>query len=221
MHIGIRGTGTVGHTLGMKLLELGHNVTMGARAEGNAKANAFVDAAAQEKLNGTARAGTFYTAGAVGDLVINCTSGEGSVAAVKAADAKNLAGKILIDVANPLDFSKGFPPSLTVMNTDSLGEQLQRLVPDTRVVKALNTLTAELMVNPAALGGGDHDLLMCGNDVAAKAQVRALLETFGWRTIVDVGDITAARGTEAWLLLWTRLYGALKTPRFNLKLVQK
>ena len=141
----------------MKLLALGHDVTMGARAEGTEKARAFVDAAVQAKLKGTAHAGTFFNAGAVGDLVINCTSGAGSVPAVKAADAKNLAGKILIDVANPLDLSKGFPPTLTVMNTDSLGEQLQRLVPDTHVGKALNTLSAELMVNPAAVGAGDHD----------------------------------------------------------------
>jgi predicted dinucleotide-binding enzyme len=135
--------------------------------------------------------------------------------ALTAAGAGNLAGKVLVDVSNPLDFSKGFPPSLLVCNADSLGEQIQRAFPDAKVVKALNTLSAPLMVNPAALAG-EHDLFICGNDPGAKAQVTEVLRRWlGWKNILDMGDITAARGTEAILLLWVRLYGQLQTPHFN------
>ena len=143
------------------------------------------------------------------------TGGMVSLAALQAAGAANLKGKVLVDVANPLDFSKGMPPSLSVCNTDSLGEQIQRAFPDTKVVKALNTLNCGLMVNPS-LVKGEHDLFVCGNDAGAKATVIGFLkQQFGWTTIHDLGDITAARGTEQILPIWIRLMGALGGPNFN------
>lgn len=134
------------------------------------------------------------------------------------ADA--LADKILIDISNPLDFSKGMPPSLSVANTDSLGEQIQRALPRTKVVKTLNTMTAPLMVEPHLVAGGDHTMMSCGNDADAKAAVTKLLAQLGWRDVIDLGDITNARGLEMWLPLWVRLYGALKTPMFGLKIAR-
>jgi predicted dinucleotide-binding enzyme len=211
MKIGIFGTGTVGTTLGTKFVQLGHDVKMGGRAANNEKAAAWVQSTGGSK----ASQGTFADAAAFGELLFNCTSGGGALPALTAAGAANLAGKVLVDVSNPLDFSKGFPPSLSVCNADSLGEQIQRTFPDARVVKALNTLSAPLMINPAALAG-EHDLFICGNDPGAKAQVTEMLRGWlGWKNILDMGDITAARGTEAILLLWVRLYGQFQTPNFN------
>lgn len=131
-----------------------------------------------------------------------------------------LGGKVLVDVANPRDFSQGVPPTLAVCNTDSLGEQIQRALPTTKVVKALNTMNASLMTDPGALGGGDHHVFVCGNDPGAKAQVTALLGEFGWRNILDLGDIAGSRATEMLLPIWLRLWAALGTPRFNFKIVQ-
>lgn len=210
MKVGILGTGTVGQTIGTKLVQLGHEVKMGARASTNEKAEGWV------KTNGARSShGTFSQAAAFGEIIFNCTSGMASLDALQQAGAKNLAGKVLIDVANPLDFSKGMPPSLSVCNTDSLGEQIQRAFPDVRVVKALNTMNTNVMVNPG-LVPGDSDVFVAGNDAAAKAQVKEILTMwFGWRSVIDVGDITAARGTEMLLPIWLRLWGTLKTPNFN------
>ena len=214
MKIGILGTGIVGTTLGTGLLRLGHEVKLGARAAGNEKAAAWV-----REAGARASQGTFAEAAAFGELVFNCTSGDASLAALGAAGARNLDGKVLVDVANPLDFSKGMPPTLSIVNTDSLGERIQKAFPGVHVVKALNTLTAALMVNPGALSQ-ETDLLICGNDRAAKAQVTKLLQSLGWKSIIDLGDISNARGTEMWLALWIRLMTALKTPQFNLKIVR-
>src|SRR5262249_7668286 len=146
--------------------------------------------------------------------------GAQSVAALQAAGAKNLAGKILLDVSNPLDFLRGMPPSLTVCNTDSLGEQLQHALPDTKMVKPLDSVTATLMVNPALLEG-DHDLFICGNDAAAKGKGTEILKGwFGWKLVNDLGDITAARAQEMLVVAWVRLFGALQTPMFNFHIVR-
>jgi predicted dinucleotide-binding enzyme len=170
---------------------------------------------------GKARIASVADAAAHGEIVINATNGAGSLDALTLAGARNLDGKILIDVANPLDFSRGLPPSLTVCNTDSLGEQIQRAFPNAKVVKTLNTTNAQVMVNPAQVGGGDHDLFICGNDAAAKARVIELLKQwFGWRTVIDLGDIATARGAEMLLPIWVRLMGALGTPFFNFKIVR-
>lgn len=212
MKIGILGSGTVATTIGTALGALGHSVFLGSRDPGKLAAWA-------QETGGAA--GSFAEAAAHGEVVINATAGGGSLAALAAAGSENLAGKILIDIANPLDFSHGLPPSLAVCNTDSLGEQIQRAFPATRVVKTLNTLTAALMVNPRQLADGDHHIFVSGDDQAAKEQVRAWLgEWFGWREVIDLGGIETARGVEMLLPIWLRLWGALGTPGFNLKVVR-
>jgi hypothetical protein len=164
---------------------------------------------------------TFAGAALHGEILFNATSGTASLAALQAAGARLMEGKILVDISNPLDFSKGMPPSLTVCNTDSLAEQIQRTFPGTRVVKALNTVTAKLMVDAAQVAGGEHHLFICGNDAGAKQKTAELLRAwFGWRQVMDLGDITNARATEMILPLWVRLYGTLKTPMFNIRIVQ-
>lgn len=215
MKIGILGTGTVAQTIGSKLVELGHEVKLGSRAAQHEGAGKWVQAAG----NGATQ-GTFAEAAAFGEILFNCTAGTGSIEALTSAGAENLSGKVLIDIANPLDFSKGMPPTLSVSNNDSLGEQIQRTFPQARVVKALNTINCNVMVAPSRVGG-DHDVLIAGNDAAAKAQVTEILrDWFGWKGVIDLGDISASRGTEGYLLLWLRLWGALKTPDFNLKIVR-
>ena len=209
MRIGILGTGVVGQTIGSRLVRLGHDVILGSRSATNEKAAKWVAESGEHSGQGT-----FADAAAFGEIVFNCTSGQISLAALSSAGADNLDGKIIVDVSNPLDFSKGFPPSLTVCNTDSVAEQIQSAFPNTKVVKTLNTMTASVMVNPSLILG-DHDVFVSGNDAEAKQQVSDLLRSFGWRTIVDLGDITSARGAEMVLPLWLRLMGALKSPVFN------
>jgi len=214
MKIGVLGTGMVGSTLGTKLVELGHDVMMGARAKGNEKAAAWVKAA-----GAGASQGTFEDAARFGEIVFDCTAGSASLEALKLAGPDNLKGKILIDIANPLDFSKGMPPTLTVSNTDSLAEQIQRAFPDTRVVKTLNTMNHRIMVNPS-LVPGEHDVFISGNDQAAKTRAAEILKSFGWKSVIDLGDITTARGREQLLPIWVRLMGLYGTPNFNFKIVQ-
>jgi predicted dinucleotide-binding enzyme len=164
--------------------------------------------------------GTFKEAAAYGTLIVNATNGNGTLAALESAGKENLAQKVILDISNPLDFSKGMPPSLFISNTDSLAEQIQIAFPDAKVVKSLNTLNAYLMVNPGLLPG-DHNVFLNGNDLEAKKQIRELLLSFGWKSdnIIDLGDITTARGTEQWLPLWSRLWMATNNPMFNLKIV--
>jgi len=212
--VGVLGTGDVGRRLGTKLVSLGHEVKMGSRTARNAKAAEWT------KANGPkASAGTFADAAKFGEVVFNCTAGAVSLEALKQAGGKNLGGKVLVDVANPLDFSKGMPPTLTVCNTDSLGEQIQRAFPEARVVKALNTMGNELMVNPG-LVPGEHDTFVCGNDPLAKAKVVEILNAFGWKSPIDLEDITAARGLEMMLPLWVRLMVTLKTRNLNFKIAR-
>lgn len=216
MKIAVLGTGMVGNTIASKLVALGHEVKMGSRTANNEKAAEWVKSAGKG-----ASQGTFADAAAFGELAFNCTSGAGALDALKAAGAQNLKGKVLIDIANPLDFSKGFPPFLSVCNTDSLGEQIQAALPDTKVVKTLNTVNCLVMVDASRVNGGDHDMFVAGNDAGAKGQVTEMLKTwFGWKHVTDLGDITNARGTEMWLAMWIRLYGALKTGDFNIKVVR-
>lgn len=224
MKIAVFGTGTVGTTIGSKLVSLGHDVMLGSRTRDNEKAAAWVKAAGaaggEGGTRGKAQQGTFADAAGFAELVFNCTAGAHALAALQAAGAERLGDKIVVDVSNPLDFSKGFPPSLSICNTDSVGEQLQRAFPNVKVVKALNTVTADLMVDPSRVKG-EHDLFVCGNDAAAKAAVQERLASwFGWRSFVDLGDISAARGQEMYVIFWVRLYGALKTPHFNVHVVR-
>lgn len=216
MKIAVLGTGNVGDTIGSKLIEVGHTVMMGSRKTGNDKAKAFV-----AKHNGKASAGTFAEAAAFGEMIFNCTAGVGSLEALKMAGEKNLNGKIIVDIANPLDFSKGMPPSLAICNTNSLGEEIQKAFPEAKIVKALNTMWCGLMVNPAMINGGDHSTFVSGNDAGAKEEVKKILKSFGWaeKNILDLGDITKARGTEMYLPIWLSIYGATNNGAFNIKIV--
>jgi predicted dinucleotide-binding enzyme len=216
VRFGVLGTGMVGQTLGGKLVDLGHDVVMGARRAGNEKAAEWARAAGEH-----AREGSFADAADFGEAIVNATAGTASLDALEMAGADAIERKVLIDVANPLVFGGGGPPTLSVCNDDSLGEQIQRAYPQARVVKALNTVNASVMVSPGDLPGR-HDIFVCGNDAGAKRQVTDLLESFGWPPddIVDLGDITAARGTEMYLPLWLRLMGATGTPQFNIEIVR-
>ena len=227
MKVAILGTGMVGQTLAAKLSEMHHEVIIGTRnvAETMAKTAPGPFGNPPFKVWKEQHPATpvvpYAQAAAQGEMVLNATSGGASLDALRLAGEANLSGKILVDIANPLDFSKGMPPSLSVCNTNSLAEQIQRAFPTVKVVKALNTVNALVMVNPNAVAGGDHHLLICGNDASAKTSVTEFLKTnFGWKNIIDLGDITAARGTEMILPVWVRLMGALKTPMFNFKIVQ-
>ncbi|HEU5066405.1 MAG TPA: NAD(P)-binding domain-containing protein [Gaiellaceae bacterium] len=202
MRIAVLGTGVVGTTIAGKLRELGHDVLIGSRTAGE-DAVPFADAAAH------------------GELVFNCTNGSSSLDALNAAGAENLAGKVLIDVANALDFSQGRPPLVGVSTGDSLGEQIQRAFPEASVVKALNTVNAKVMVDPVIVPG-EHDLFMSGNDEQAKAQVAELLQSFGWpaERILDLGDITGARAQELYVALWVRLMGVVGSADFNIRVAR-
>jgi 8-hydroxy-5-deazaflavin:NADPH oxidoreductase len=216
MKIGILGTGMVGSTIGTKFIQLGHDVKMGSRSSTNEKAAEWV------KKNGSkASQGTFADASAFGEIVFNCTHGVASIEALNLAGANNLKNKILVDIANALDFSKGMPPSLAVCNTDSLGEQIQRAFPEIKVVKTLNTMNCVLMVNPGLVANGDHDIFVSGNDAGAKAKVVEILRNwFGWKSIIDLGDITTARATEMLLPIWITLMGKYQSPNFNFKIIR-
>jgi predicted dinucleotide-binding enzyme len=215
MRFGILGTGVVGQTIGGKLVTLGHEVMMGSRQAGNEKAVAWAQEAGER-----AQEGSFADAAAFGEMLVNATAGTVSLAALEMAGAQNLAGKVLVDVSNPLDSSKGMPPTLSVCNTDSVGEQIQRAFPEAHVVKTLNTMNCNVMVDPSLVPGG-HTVFVCGNDDVAKAEVRAWLSGFGWpdADILDLGDIAGSRGCEMYLPLWLRLWGATGTGQLNVKVV--
>lgn len=226
MKIGVFGTGIVGQTIAGKLAALGHEVQVGTRDPKATLARADKDALGfppfrdWHAANPGVKLVTLAEAAKHGELYFNVLLGHGAVDGLRAAGEDALAGKVLVDVTNPLDFSKGFPPSLFVGVTDSLGEQIQRAFPSARVVKSLNTVTCSVMVDAARLPG-EHVMFVAGNDAAAKAEVTALLrDGFGWRTVIDLGDIGQARGTEMYLPLWVRLYGALGTAEFNLAIVR-
>ncbi|MCC7355210.1 MAG: NAD(P)-binding domain-containing protein [Anaerolineae bacterium] len=226
MRIGILGTGTVGQIIGAKLVSLGHDVVLGTRdvaklmEHKETRMGQTQSFAEWHKQNSQVKLGTFAQSASHGEILFNCTAGAGSLEALRMAGEANLKGKILIDIANPLDFSRGMPPSLTVSNTDSLGEQIQRAFPAVKVVKTLNTVNANVMVNPRQVADGDHHIFVCGNDAAAKAQVTDILKNwFGWRHVLDLGDIKAARAIEMYLPLWVGLFMAQGTPLFNIKIV--
>jgi predicted dinucleotide-binding enzyme len=213
MRIAMLGTGMVGRTLGGRLAELGHEVRLGTRDPAATRARED-----WSDVPGTTLA-TYADAVTDADLVVNGTNGMASLE-VLAAAGDGLAGKVLLDVANPLDFSHGFPPSLSVANTDSLAEQIQRAHPDARVVKSLNTMNAALMVHPESLAGGDHTVFVCGDDEDAKATVTGLLHELGHTDVLDLGGLDAARGTEMVLPLWVRLMQQLGTVHFQFKVVR-
>lgn len=226
MHIAVLGTGMVGQAIAARLDELGHDVVLGTRSPGVALARTEPDAMGNPGIgvwateHPTVPLATFHDAASSAELVVNATGGSVSLEVLTAAGAANLAGKVLVDVANPLDFSQGMPPTLFVKDTDSLGEQIQRAFPDAKVVKTLNTMNAHLMANPEQLAGGDHSVFVSGDDAAAKHLVTELLTSMGHTDVVDLGDISTARGPEMLLPVWLRLWGALGTPAFNFKVVR-
>ncbi|MRS04472.1 NADP oxidoreductase [bacterium] len=227
--IAILGTGSVGQTLASKFIVLGYNVMMGTRNVSEklteTKTDGFGNKPFNEwySLNKQVKLGTYAEASAFGEILLNATKGSCSIDALKLAGPENLNGKILIDVANPLDSSKGMPPSLLpeLSNTNSLGEEIQRTFPDLKVVKTLNTMWNGLMVAPDMLNNGDHVVFICGNHPDAKGKVKEILISFGWRekNILDLGDISASRGTEMYLPLWLRVFGAFNTAAFNIKVI--
>jgi predicted dinucleotide-binding enzyme len=200
MRVAVLGTGTVGRTIAAKLADLGHDVRVGSRTAGDDKV-------------------TFADAVAHGEVVFNCTSGAGAVDAVSAGEG-HIDGKLVIDVSNPLEFSGG-APALFTDTTDSVAERIQRAVPAARVVKSLNTVTAAVMVDPASVPG-DHVIFVAGDDAGAKDEARALLGELGWPAgrVVDLGDLTAARAAEGYVMLWVRLMQAQGTPMFNISLAR-
>lgn len=226
MKIAVLGTGVVGQTIAEKLYSLGHQVIIGTRSKSDtlvkSKPDSFGRLAFKDWLSqhSEIQFGPYEEAAAFGEIIVNATNGGGTLASLEQAGEKNLSGKVMLDIANPLDFSQGMPPSLLVCNTDSLGEQIQRAYPGVKVVKSLNTLSAYLMVNPGLLQE-DTTIFLNGNDADAKKQVRTLLNSFGWKDdcIIDMGDISTARGTEMLLPIWVRLWGALQNPLFNFKIV--
>ena len=215
MKIAVLGTGMVGATIGAKLVSLGHEVRMGSRSDNNDKAAAWTRSAGSGASHGT-----FASAARHGEIVFNCTAGAGALDALHAASMDNLGDKIVVDVSNPLVLSPGKPPALQFHGDDSLGERIQKAFPRTRVVKTLNTITAAVMVDPGRVAG-DHDVFMSGNDAGAKSRVSEILRDWlGWKRVIDLGDITTARGTEAYLLFWLRLRSALGTAEFNIRLAR-
>ena len=227
MNIGIMGTGIVGKTLAVKLAEVGHAVMIGTRDPAETLARTDPDRYGNPPFrvwlqrHPAVKLGSFAEAAAHGKIVVNATNGAVSLDALRAAGEAHLNGKVLMDIANPLEVSQGMPPSLFVSNTDSLGEQIQRAFPQVRLVKTLNTMNAYVMANPRQLADGDHHVFVSGNDADAKAQVTGLLKDgFGWKHVIDLGDITTARGPEMILPIWLRLLGALQTPLFNFKIVK-
>jgi 8-hydroxy-5-deazaflavin:NADPH oxidoreductase len=226
MKIAVLGTSVVGRALAGRLADLGHEVTVGTRDVPATMARTVPDQMGNPPFSSWSAAhpavgvGTFAEAASAGELIVNATNGSASISALEAAGAENLTGKVLLDISNPLDFSAGFPPTLWVKDTDSLAERIQAGFPQVKVVKALNTLTAALMVDPRQLADGDHTVFVSGNDPAAKKTVADLLTSFGHTDVIDLGDITTARGAEMYLPLWLRLMGALDTPYFNIKIVR-
>lgn len=214
--IGVLGTGMVGNTIGSKLVQLGYEVMMGSRTANNEKAQAWATANGEK-----ASVGTFKDAAKFGEIIFNCTKGDVTLEVFKMAGTENFDGKTIIDIANPLDFSNGMPPSLIPQysNTNSLGEEIQKLLPKANVVKTLNIVNCEVMVD-AKKSGGDPTMFVSGNSSEAKSEVMAILNQFNWTDIIDLGDITTARGTEMLLPIWLRTWMATGNGHFAFKIVR-
>ncbi|ALO12459.1 NADP oxidoreductase [Streptomyces venezuelae] len=222
MRYAVLGTGIVGRTIAAKLASLGHEVVIGTRDPkatlSRTEPDGYGNPPFAEWLgfHDRIRLETFADAAAFGETLVNTTAGDGSLQALETAGAANLAGKVLIDIANPLDFSQGMPPSLNPVNTDSLGEQIQRAFPETKVVKTLNTMNSQIMVQPSRVAG-EHTVFVSGDDAGAKQAVTDVLISFGWpeSSVIDLGDISTARGVEMLLPIWLRLWGAVGHADFN------
>ena len=199
MKIGILGSGSVGRTLGKGFASNGHDVKLGTRTPGKQEIQNW-----REEAKGKVSVGTFAEAASHGEIVVLCSLGEATEKVIQLAGTRNFDGKVLIDATNPLDFSKGMPPGLFVGTTDSLGERVQRIVPNARVVKCFNTVNNQTMINPK-MKEGLPDMIICGNNEDAKRQVAGLLKEFGWGEPIDIGNIDGSRWLEAYTALWVRL----------------
>lgn len=215
MRIAVLGTGVVGTTLAARLAEIGHSVVVGTRSpEATAAKDDF---AAWHAANPAVRVATFADAAHEAELVLNATGGQ--VAVEVLAQAGDLGGKVVLDLSNTLDFSQGFPPNIAVPQDDSIAERIQRAHPTAQVVKSLNTLNVSVMVHPEQLPE-PGTVFVSGDSAQAKATVTALLHELGHTDVLDLGDITTARGTEWLMPAWVRLMSALGTPEFNWKIVR-
>lgn len=224
MKIAMIGGGGVGQTLAAGLMAKGHEVVIGIRnpsAEELAKARPQGATLVDWMAKTGGRVTDYATAAQGAEVVFNVTPGQHSLEALRAAGAANLSGKVLVDVANPLDFSKGMPPFLDPAFTGptSLGEQIQAAFPEAKVVKAFNTVAAAVMVTPG-LVPGEHDLFLSGNDDGAKDLVKGIAKGFGWTGFADLGDIVGARAQEAVLPVWVRLWMVGGTPMVNLRVAR-
>jgi hypothetical protein len=224
MRVGVLGTGTVGRALAAKLRELDHEVVVGTRDPAGLMERTEPDArgndpfAVWQQRHAQVRIATFAEAGAHGELLVNATNGAATMEVLGSVGEASLGGKVLIDIANPLDFSSGMPPSLFVSNTDSLAERIQRTFPGARVVKTLNTVTAAVMVDPGSIAGGHHTIFVSGDEKEAKQEVVALLTAFGWKDVLDLGPLSTARATEMYLPLWLAVMQQ-RGPLFNVAVV--
>jgi 8-hydroxy-5-deazaflavin:NADPH oxidoreductase len=222
--IGIFGTGMVGTVVGAALAKLGHQVMIGTRDVAQSLANVAPNAyrlpgfGTWHKSNSGIQVGTFEQAAKFGEVLLNATSGLVSIEALRSAGAENMNGKVLLDLANELDFSKGMPPKSLATDARSLGEDIQAAFPKVRVVKTLNTMNAMVMVNPQSVGGGQSTVFVNGNDADAKATVKKLLAEMGWKDIMDLGDIKASRAVEMLLPVWLKAWGVLGNVPYNFKI---
>ncbi|MHB1844255.1 MAG: NADPH-dependent F420 reductase [Deltaproteobacteria bacterium] len=220
MKIGIIGSGVVGQTLGTKLVALGHEVVLGTRDPKKLGEKKNMTGSLEEwlvQVKQKAKVATFRDAAAHGEILFNVTHGQSSVEALQMAEAAKVGAKLLIDVANELDFSKGMPPRVLASQDHCLAERIQAAFPNLKVVKSLNTMPATLMVDPGSVKGGDHTVFVAGNDKDAKARVAELLKSMGWTDILDLGDLSSARGPEMYMGMWVRLLGSLQHGNFNIK----
>lgn len=203
MKIAVIGTGMVGRAIAHRLNGLGHDAVIGTRDPVATMARTEPDMkgtppfAQWHAEHPQTRLVTMAQAGIHGELIVNATSGTDSIDALVLVGKENLAGKPLLDISLPLDLSEGWPPKLSIVNNDSLGEEIQRTFPEARVVKSLNTVQFEVMIDPNVIPGS-HNIFLSGNDKGAKSAVAGVLKEFGWRedVIVDLGDITTARAVE-------------------------
>jgi len=220
MKIGIIGSGVVGQTLGKKLVELGHDVVLGTRDPQKLDEKKNMTGTIREwlaQVKDKAKVVTFKEAAQHGELLINATHGQASVEALQMAGVDQVGPKVLIDTANELDFSKGMPPAVLASQERSVSGNIQKAFPNLKVVKTFNTMAAPIMVNPKMVKGGDHTIFMAGNDKDAKAKVAEILKSFGWKDILDLGDIQAAHGPEMLMALWVALFVSLQNGMVAIK----
>jgi 8-hydroxy-5-deazaflavin:NADPH oxidoreductase len=228
MKISILGTGMVGQTLAAALASKGHEVMMGTRDVARSLASTELSGyglpafGVWHKDHGHLRVGNFAEVAQFGDLLVNASNGGASLQALGLANLGAVGSKVLIDVANDLDVSKGMPPASRISDVAGTGlaEKIQAAYPKLRVVKTLNTMNAAVMVNPGLVAGGDSTVFLSGNDADAKATARGILEAFGWKDIMDLGDITSSRAVEMLMPIWLRAWGVMGQTPFNFKIAR-